>query len=238
MKDLNTLLEVPPQKNRSDQIYEQISALIRNGDLPAGYVFPNEAELCKQLNIGRSTMREAYKALELAGYIFRNKRGTIVNDSSKILECTPLKTIASQATPEDFIEFRVMLELQTATSAAERATKKNINILEECHENLIRAKEHMDLPSMSECDIRFHQEIANATSNPMIIASMAAVSSVWETETEQNFRRALKRDTGLFDRMISQHRDILDAIIARDEKLARKCMINHIYDMSGVNPSA
>ena len=238
MKNLNSLLEVPPQKNRSDQIYEQISTLIRNGDLPAGYVFPNEAELCKQLNIGRSTMREAYKALELAGHIFRNKRGTIVNDSSKILECTPLKTIASQATPEDFIEFRVMLELQTATSAAERATKKNINTLEEYHADLIRAKEHMDLPGMSEYDIKFHQEIANASNNPMIIASMAAVASVWEKETEQNFRRALKRDTNLFDRMISQHREILDAIIARDEKRARKAMVNHIYDMSGTNPPA
>ena len=62
----------------SDMVYEKISMLIQNGDIPEGYVFPNEAVLCEQLAIGRSTIREAYKALELSGYVTRTKRGTIV----------------------------------------------------------------------------------------------------------------------------------------------------------------
>lgn len=75
LNQLQSLLSVRSQKNMSDMVYEKISMLIQNGDIPEGYVFPNEAVLCEQLAIGRSTIREAYKALELSGYVTRTKRG-------------------------------------------------------------------------------------------------------------------------------------------------------------------
>lgn len=79
---LQDLLNVRPQKNMSDMIYEKISQLIQTGEIPEGYIFPNESVLCEQLSIGRSTIREAYKGLELSGYVTRSKRGTIVNSYS------------------------------------------------------------------------------------------------------------------------------------------------------------
>lgn len=86
----------------SDMVYEKISLLIQNGDIPEGYVFPNEAVLCEQLAIGRSTIREAYKALELSGYVTRTKRGTVVNSYSTILEATPLKAVVRNSDGEFF----------------------------------------------------------------------------------------------------------------------------------------
>ena len=230
--DLQFLLDIPTQKNMSDRIFEQISTLIRKGELPEGYVFPNEAVLCQQLNIGRSTIREAYKALELAGYITRSKKGTVVNDSSAILEATPLKNLAEDSTREDFKEFRLMIELQTASSAADKATKKDVDILTDIQNRFLESNASSDFERITDIDVEFHKAIANATHNALIIASMTAVSSVWEKEIKNNFRRALNLDKNVINKTIKQHQTILDAIIARDASAARKAMLEHIEDMS------
>ena len=226
------MLDVQTQKNMSDRLFTQISELIQSGSLSAGYVFPNETVLCQQLNIGRSTIREAYKALELAGYIQRSKRGTVVNDLEQILEATPLKNVALRSSQEEFLEFRLMLEAQTAASAAEHASKKDITLLNSLIDKLDEAKERRNVEELASLDMQFHQGVANASHNTMIIASMAAVAAVWRQEIEGNFTRAIKRDDGILDRMCQQHRSIVEAINQRDDVAARTRMREHIIDMS------
>ena len=68
------------RRNISDVIFRRIRDAIISGELPPGYVFPNENELCKKLNIGRSSLREAYSPLETLKLISRSKAGTYVND--------------------------------------------------------------------------------------------------------------------------------------------------------------
>ncbi|MFR9001535.1 MAG: GntR family transcriptional regulator [Anaerobutyricum soehngenii] len=46
-------------------------------------------ELCKQLGIGRNSLREAYKILEQNGFVTRCKRGTFVNDRETLLKKCP-----------------------------------------------------------------------------------------------------------------------------------------------------
>ena len=51
--------------------------MITNGQLPAGYMMPNENVVSEQLGIGRSTLREAYTALAVFGFIlFRQREKT------------------------------------------------------------------------------------------------------------------------------------------------------------------
>ena len=226
------MLDMPQQKNMSDRLFAQISGLIQDGSLPAGYVFPNETVLCQQLNIGRSSIREAYKALELAGYIKRSKRGTVVNDATAILEATPLKNVALHTSSEDFLEFRLMLEEQTAQSAAEKATKKDIDRLNEVMERLVSAREGRDVEELAALDIQFHEGIAAASHNEMIVASMAAVAAAWRLEIEGNFQRSLERDSDILSRMTEQHRQILEAINTRNPELARERMKFHIEDIT------
>ncbi len=46
-------------KKLSDEVFEQIKALIFKGDLKPGDKFPPERELAQFLNVGRSSLREA-----------------------------------------------------------------------------------------------------------------------------------------------------------------------------------
>lgn len=230
--NLNLLLNLSPQQNMSDKIFTRISELIRSGELPEGYVFPNETILCEQLGIGRSTIREAYKALELAGYVTRSKRGTIVNSSQTILGATPLKSVVSQSSSQDFLEFRLMLEGETASLAAARASSDEVQKLQEILTNLEEADNAKDYSRMNDLDRDFHESIATATHNPMMITSMAAVSEIWSTETKRNFYNAAAHNPAVFARMHTQHQEILDAIRNQDSAKASQLMKAHIAFVS------
>lgn len=230
--DLPNLLHIRPQQNMSDKIFERISDLIRSGELPEGYVFPNETILCEQLSIGRSTIREAYKALELSGYVTRSKRGTTVNGASSILGATPLKAMVSHSSEQDFLEFRLMLEAQTAALAAQRATSDELASLQSTLDSLVSAREKGDSESMIQLDRNFHEGIASASHNPLMITAMAAVSEAWENETKRNFFHAGSKNSDVLNQMTLQHQNILNAIHIQDPDSARKLMLEHISYVS------
>lgn len=211
----------------SDMVYEKISMLIQNGDIPEGYVFPNEAVLCEQLAIGRSTIREAYKALELSGYVTRTKRGTIVNSYSTILEATPLKAVIRGASGEDFLEFRLMLEGQTAALAAERATPDEVRQLRKIHDELVEARLNGNYDRIALLDRNFHEAIAAYTHNPLMITCMAAIAEACETQTREDFSN-LSSLVDTLDQMASMHHAILDSIRNQSPGEAMTNMLNHI----------
>ena len=233
-RELHELLSLSQRRNMSDRLFDQIGGLIQDGTLQAGYVFPNETVLCQQLNVGRSTVREAYKALELAGYISRSKKGTVVNEPAVILASTPLRRIAEQSSHDDFVEFRIMLEMQTAVSAAERANEDDIEILAGIHKELVEKVHYREPEVLSALDVRFHKQIAESTHNTMIIAAMQAVSSAWRQQVEKNFRKAVLKNPMILDRMATQHEGILQAIRDKNAAEAKERMREHILDMSGM----
>ena len=136
-KDLQILMGFESQKNVSDRLFQKISELIMSGELEEGYTFPNETVLCEQLNVGRTSLREAYKALELSGYVTRTKKGTVVNSRMSILNATPLRTVFHGADHEDFTRFRLIIEPQCAALAAANAGLKDVEKLDD----LIRQSE-------------------------------------------------------------------------------------------------
>ena len=45
-------IRVSSSKSMSDKLFDEISQRILSGELPEGYVFPNEAVLCEELRVG------------------------------------------------------------------------------------------------------------------------------------------------------------------------------------------
>ena len=67
-------------KSRVDFVADQLIEIIINDELQAGDKLPNEFELAKSLNVGRSTIREAMKKLESQNIlVIKQGAGTFVS---------------------------------------------------------------------------------------------------------------------------------------------------------------
>lgn len=224
---LQKSLNIQPQRNMSDKIFEQISRLIQSGDIPEGYVFPNESALCEQLSVGRSTIREAYKALELSGYVTRTKRGTIVNSYSTILEATPLKSVVAGAGDKHFQEFRLMLEGRAAALAAERVTEDNLTQLEEISAAFASSCAAENFDQIVALDRDFHEAIVSFTHNALFITAMAAIGEACEEKTREELSHV---DTlqDVFNHLITDHQAILRALRRHDGETATNYIVAHL----------
>lgn len=227
-----TLFAEQPKQKMADQVFEKLRNMIRDGDLPEGYVFPNETEMCQQMHIGRSTLREAYSQLASAGYITRDKRGTVVNGREAVLDAMPLRAAIVESSAEEFREYRSMLEQQTAALAAERASEEDLAKLYALQEQLVEAYKILDIEVMMRLDKAFHEGIANATYNSLLIVSMHAVSVVWDEMALRNFKHAVYVNRDVLDVMVDDHMAILEALSSHDSAASREAMKNHIDHVS------
>ena len=225
--DILNQLKFNSSETISGTLFERLRNMIINGQLPAGFVFPNETTFCDQLGVGRTTLREAYKALESAGFITRTKRGTYVNSVQQINEAMPFSMIIRMSDFSELLEFRLLFEGELASLAAKRATDVNIRNLNSYLEKMRESKN--DLHKLTQYDTMFHLEIAYASQNKFISNTFSLMSdtlykfvfNAFQIDTENNVAQAL-----------DYHQKILDAIIARDDKAAKKAMKDHVHEIS------
>lgn len=229
---ISDFLDIAPMQSMSDKIFSELSKLIQNGTLPEGYTFPNESVLCEQLHVGRTSLREAYKALELSGYVTRTKRGTVVNGKSAIIGATPLKVSMEQSSEKDFVEFRTMLEAEAARLAALRATEEDLAEMEDLLNQIAEVRKEDRYEDMMYLDRDFHKALAAGSKNSLIMDTMLAMAEVWNRETKINFFKAAVSQPEILDEMTLQHKKLMLALRKKDPELAASVMIDHIRYVS------
>lgn len=216
---LYSYLDIQSGRRVSQELFSKISALILNGKLEAGYVFPNENVLCSQLNVGRTTLREAYKMLELYGFVSRSRQGTYVNGRHQIMASLPLEKMLNLVDHREMLEFRAMVEGENAYRMAVSASSDRIemllDILERMKGRRITAKEYFVL------DRSFHQIIAEA-SGELLFSFTEGISAAWN-RTVKSWKKITGKDAFLAD-----HEEIAEQIRKGDAKKAKEAMICHI----------
>lgn len=223
-KNIVSELKLELRRNAADILADRFRDLIMMGEIEAGYVFPNENDFCKELCVSRSTLREAYKALETTGFIKRVKgHGTIVNDFYAISKSAPFEVSIKMSELDDLIEFREMIESELAKLAAERATENNINKIRVALANM---KENAsDIPKLTYYDTRFHMEIAYASDNKLLIHTMKNVEAAF---SEGMYNAFLVDTTANIEQALMFHTKILNAIEKHDVAQAQEIMRLHI----------
>ena len=203
------------------RVANDIIELIDSGAFPPGSRLPAERELAEKFGVSRVSVREAAIALQAQGRIeIRPGSGAYVQDGSGLLGRGLPK-----AGPFELTEARALFEAEVAALAAPMITDENLDQLE----IFIRAMGNKDSPSeMSheEADRLFHLTIAQATNNSAIIYT---IESMWRMRDEAAKLQTVYRnvcDRGAETRE-KEHRDILDALRARDPERARLAMRAH-----------
>lgn len=154
---------------RPSPLVEQATAHLREqiaeGHWPVGTRLPGETTLAASLGVGRSTVREAVRALAGAG-LLRTRQGAGVF----VIATQPVEDWSeklSRAAVTDVYEVRAMLEVQAAALAAERRTDADIAAL---HTALAarQAAAALDTGAFVDADIALHAAIVAAAHNPVL----------------------------------------------------------------------
>lgn len=213
------------EKNMSLRLFEYISRMIAGGELQSDYIFPNENELCAQLGVGRGTLREAYAMLSQYGYVTRTKRGTRVNSLFDIIRSSPLSMTTQSASPEEYKNFRILIEGEIAWFAAKRAGKADVASL---GRKLDLFDKNASVDEMCKADMSFHLHIAEISRNVLLCNTIIAVSDVWKSGVRAGFETLSSKAPDILADIYNQHHAVFEAIKAHRPDDARNSMRAHL----------
>ncbi|MFE6168799.1 GntR family transcriptional regulator [Viridibacillus arvi] len=121
------------------QIVSELRALIRDENIPAGGKIPSERVLAERLNVGRSSVREALRSLELLGLIeTRRGEGTFLTDfrNHKLVEVLSTFILQEGTDLENVNETRKILERDAIRIVSSNETLRKLPVWESLLRNL------------------------------------------------------------------------------------------------------
>ena len=148
-----------------EQAAERLRAQIAAGEWPVGSKLPGETTLATELGVGRSTVREALRALAGAGLVRPRQGAGVFVVATEPAEDWP--TRLRRAAVTDVYEVRMGVEVQAARLAASRRTPEDVTAMERALEAR-RAAAGADDIAFVDADIAFHAAVVAAAHNPVL----------------------------------------------------------------------
>ncbi|MEV7736381.1 FCD domain-containing protein [Streptomyces sp. NPDC088921] len=151
----------PLVEQAAERLREQITA----GHWPVGTKLPGETTLAKELGVGRSTVREALRALAGAGLVQPRQGAGVFVTATRTVEDWP--TRLRRAAVTDVYEVRMAVEVHAARLAARRRTPEDVTAMERALEGRRAASASSDA-AFVDADITFHAAVVAAAHNPVL----------------------------------------------------------------------
>ena len=187
-------------------------------------VFPNEGELCRQLGVSRSILREAVKVLEDKGMVkVRPRSGTRSRPRADWNQLDPdILGWQAELKPDprflrDLCEVRLAIEPVASGFAALRATEEEIRTIRECLGRRLQIVAAEDLEGAVDADLQFHAAVIAASHNPLFQQLNATIRG--------SFRMALSYTLLLPASVaveLEEYRQLTEAIEQRNPLAARR----------------
>lgn len=211
-------------------IVDQILAMFRNGELKPGDRMPSERELATSMAVSRTSIREAFRALESMGYIeTRVGDGTFVRMFSLETLVQPVSVGLLQndrRLVEEFIEVRQTLEIQGVKLAAARMTAAQADELD-----AILADMERDIAAGGtghEQDREFHLRLSDFTGNASLCTMFEACRGMLDKTS--NMIMQIREQPR---RALEGHRRIVSHLRRGDGEGAAKAMNEHLEQIYG-----
>ncbi len=231
--DVFESLEQIKMERPSDKIIEQIKALISSGQLKPGDRLPSERKLSEKFGLGRGYVREAIQKLEFYGILRTLPQSGTVVAGLGVSALEGLINDVLQLNNADFhsmVETRVILEINAARLAAERASDESLSKIEEALK-AFRTKVEAGEQGVEE-DLMFHLKIAEAGENA-VLKSLLLIIVPDLIDYTKNLNicgdgRSLKS--------LEEHDIIFKHIKAKDSEAAGQAMRLHLNDVLTYDP--
>ncbi|MGW5940104.1 FadR/GntR family transcriptional regulator [Streptomyces celluloflavus] len=158
---LGTLRPSPLVEQATQRLREQIA----EGHWPIGSKLPGETTLAKTLGVGRSTVREALRALAGAGLVQARQGAGVFVLAVEPVEDWPTRLRRAEIT--DLYEVRMLVEVQAARLAAQRRTDADVAALAAALAGRRTAAAGDDATFVT-ADIALHTAVVAAAHNPVL----------------------------------------------------------------------
>jgi len=212
-------------------VLEKIESDLLEGRLAPGDRLAPERELATTLGVGRSSVREALRVLEVMGLI---RTGTGSGPTSgAIIIATPRGglaallrlQVAAQGFPiSDIVATRLLLEqwvVGTLAAESEHDLADVRSTLAAMDDSALTSEEFIAL------DAQFHLALADASGNLVVSASMAGLRTSIESYVQAGSKRIPEWDAAA-SQLRSEHHDLIRAIDAGEVDRARAVVHDHI----------
>lgn len=210
-----------------EQVIDQIKEMIILGKLKKGDKLPSERELVEQLKVSRTSIREAFRVLEIIGLLeCRQGEGNFIKENFENTFFEPLSIIfmLQKSNPKDIIEIRKIIEVGAASLAAQRITEEEIK---ELGELIYKIKNSSDENLNVDLDKIFHYKVAQASKNFILLNIINSCSSLINTIIKDARKKILMNEENKYE-LINQHEQIYNALKEGNSLKASKFMEEHI----------
>ncbi|MET0024165.1 MAG: FCD domain-containing protein [Sedimenticola sp.] len=218
------------QQRLSDQIAENLEAMIADGRLKPGERLPSERELASRLDVSRPSLREAIQKLNSKGLLnTRRGGGTFVCEGLEPSFVDPMLTLLREL-PEsrfDVLEIRHALEGTAAYYAALRSTEEDKENIRRCFNKMIEMHGSPDPMDEARADAEFHLAIVEASHNLVLLHVMRGLFTLLQSSISHNLDK-LYTLPRVFDPLSKQHERLMNAIIEGDPEKARSAAQAHM----------
>ena len=220
----------PLKKKRSfEEISSSIKELILDGALKIGDRLPSEKDLAQQFQVGRQTIREALRLLELSGFV-TIQRGP---GGGPVIKDTILRRIGDLFTGafrmhkvsiDELTRARLEIERVILKFVFENADETDLKVL---RENVKSAEKRIAEGLMgTEYNADFHTLLARATKNEVFVIVMESIMAV-----HLDLLSRTGADLETSREVVRGHGRLVDAIEAGDRERAYGLLEDHVVEV-------
>ncbi|GGJ72439.1 FadR/GntR family transcriptional regulator [Streptomyces brasiliensis] len=212
-----------------EQVEETIRAAILSGELKSGEMLPPEAELARQFNVSRTTLREALRVLS-SQHLINKVPGARGGNFVQSIDYHSLGDVMMESVDnllalgsiefDEVAEVRQQLEVPAVRLAAANRTDEHVQQLTAIVERQKTAS--VDDPEIPELDRQFHTLIARASGNRVLASFVAALHHATEPVHYLDLSPSVGRET------VKQHQQIVRAIQRQDPDAGETAVVKHL----------
>ena len=195
-----------------DQVVLRLRTMLVEGRIAPGAKL-NERELCEQLRVSRTPLREAIKLLAAEGLVdLLPNRGAV----------------AVRLTESDVVNaFEVLggLEAMSGELAAQRVTDDELTEIRAMHYEMLASFTREDLSGYYRLNALIHTAINAAAKNPLLTSTYQGINA-----RVQSLRFRTNQNTAKWKRAMKEHEQMIDALDARDPAALRAILLEHLIN--------
>ncbi len=219
---------------RKDLI-QKLAALISGGEIAAGGKLPSERELAGMLDTSRPLLREALISLEALGYLeIRDRQGIFLagDNYSEVLQSLGQAQIWPMEILSQVMEIRQIMDPGATALAALRRKDRDMEKLDECISMMEKIYSEHDPEEASlgaYWNKALHSTIFSATGNTLLARLYETLLEMSERGVSAMRRSVLNSGSPETNKyVLQQHRNLVEAIRARDMDRARETAKAHL----------